>query len=285
MLQQAEQTDAEEDAALGSRRGDELPEELKRRQERLQAIEAAMSRLEHEAKVKAEEQRRERAEAEAQRQASGKSAGGRPPKPISEEPEDKAQTNFTDPESKIMKVSNKGFDYCFNAQVVVDEEHQIILAAEVVPRPTTSNRRVPMGAGHIGEPGSGRIERRRQPMRPTGHGGPDRSRSAATMATSAKSQVEGLEAQGFDPHMATGRPKHNQPRISEAVGPPPAEATVKERMAHKLRTKEGRACYAKRKQIVEPVFGQIKQGRGFRQFLLRGLQEGTGGMEVGVPDA
>ena len=87
LLQQAEQTDAEQDAALGSRRGDELPEELKRRQQRLQAIEAAMSRLEHEAKVKAEEQRRERAEAEAQRQTSGKSAGGRPPKPISEEPE------------------------------------------------------------------------------------------------------------------------------------------------------------------------------------------------------
>src|SRR5262249_56916378 len=88
-------------------------------------------RWEGEAKEQAEDRGREGAEAEAQRQADGKPARGRPPKPISEEPEDSAQTNFTDPESKIMKVSNKGFDYCFNAQVVVDEEHQIILAAEV----------------------------------------------------------------------------------------------------------------------------------------------------------
>ena len=92
----------------------------------------------------------------------------------------------------------------------------------------------------------------------------------------SEAQVKGLEAQGFDPHIATGRQKHHQGPVAEAVGPPPAGATVKERMAHKLRTKEGRACYAKRKQIVEPVFGQVKQGRGFRQFLLRGLKKVQG---------
>ena len=89
----------------------------------------------------------------------------------------------------------------------------------------------------------------------------------------SEGNVGGLEARGFDPHLATGRQKHNQPQAASASGPPPEEATVKERMAYKLRTKEGRACYAKRKQIVEPVFGQIKQGRGFRQFLLRGLRK------------
>jgi transposase len=274
LLKQAEQTDAEQDAALGSRRGDELPEELKRRQQRLQAIEAAMRRLEHEAKAQAEEQRRERAEAEAQRQASGKPACGRPPKPISEEPEDSAQTSFTDAESKIMKVSNKGFDYCFNAQVVVDEEHQIILAAEVSGAANDKQQGVPMGAATLANLEAADIERPQA-------GGPTEAVAQPIPLSGdngyfSEKQVEGLEAQGFDPHIATGRQKHNQPGVSEVVGPAPAEATVKERMAHKLRTKEGRARYAKRKQIVEPVFGQIKQGRGFRQFLLRGLNKVQG---------
>jgi hypothetical protein len=88
--------------------------------------------------------------------------------------------------------------------------------------------------------------------------------------------VKGLEAQGFDPYIATGRQKHHQVGATVAVDPPAAGATVKERMAHKLRTEAGRACYAKRKQIVEPVFGQIKHGRGFRQFLLRGLKKVQG---------
>jgi transposase len=270
LLQQAEEVDAEQDAALGARRGDELPEELKRRQERLQAIEAAMRRWEQQAKEQAELQRRERAEAEAQRQAEGKPARGQPPKPISEEPEDSAQTNFTDPESKIMKVSNKGFDYCFNAQVVVDEEHQIILAAGVSAAANDKQQAVPMGQATLANLEAAAIERPRAegeclPIPLSGDNG-----------YFSEEQVKGLEAQGFDPHIATGRQKHHQPGATEAVGPPPAGATVKERMAHKLRTKEGRACYAKRKQIVEPVFGQIKQARGFRQFLVRGLKKVQG---------
>jgi len=271
LLQQAEQVDAEQDAALGSRRGDELPEELKRRQERLQAIEAALRRLEQEAKEHAEEQRRERAEAEAQRQAEGRPARGRPPKPISEEPEDSAQTNFTDSESKIMKVSNKGFDYCFNAQVVVDEEHQIILAAEVSAAANDKQQGVPMGTATLANLEAAAIERPREGGAPEGECLPIPMSGDAGYFSEA--QVKGLEAQGFDPHIATGRQKHHQGGAEEPVGPPPAGASVKERMAHKLRTKAGRACYAQRKQIVEPVFGQIKQGRGFRQFLLRGLKK------------
>ena len=274
LLQQAEQTDAEQDAALGARRGDELPEELKRRQQRLEAIEAAMRRLEHQAKEQAEQQRRERAQAEAQRQADGKPARGRPPKPIAEEPEDSKQTSFTDPESKIMKVSNKGFDYCFNAQVVVDEAHPIILAAEVSAAANDKQQGVPMGAATLANLAAADIERP-QDEAPTGMV----SRPIPLSGDNgyfSEEQVRGLEAQGFDPHIATGRQKHHQPRVAEAIGPPPAGATVKERMAHKLRTQEGRACYAKRKQIVEPVLGQIKQGRGFRQFLLRGLKKVQG---------
>jgi transposase len=274
LLRQAERADAEQDAALGSRRGDELPEELKRRQQRLEAIEAAMRRLEQEAKGRAEGQRRERAAAEAQRRAEGRPARGRPPRPISEEPEDKAQTNFTDPESKIMKVSNKGFDYCFNVQAVVDEEHQIILAAGVSDSANDKQQAVPMGAATLANLEAAGIER------PQGEGPSGAVSRPIPMSGDtgyfSEDQVKGLESQGFDPHIATGRQKHNQPLIAETTDPPPAAATVTERMAHKLRTKEGRACYAKRKQIVEPVFGQVKQGRGFRQFLVRGLKKVQG---------
>ncbi len=307
LLQQAEQVDAEQDAMLGSRRGDELPAELKRRQERLQAIEAAMRRLEQEAKDQAEVQRRERAEAEAQRQASGKKAGGRPPKEISDTPEERAQTNFTDSEAKIMKVSNKGFDYCFNAQAMVDEAHQIIVAAETCDAANDKEQAVPMADAALAnleaagiewphgvaakdtEPAVPMADATRSSGEATGIEQPQDQSQAVTAGQTAavaqriplsadngyfsESNVGGLEARGFDPHLATGRQKHNQPQAASASGPPPEEATVKERMAYKLRTKEGRACYAKRKQIVEPVFGQIKQGRGFRQFLLRGLQK------------
>ena len=324
LLQQAEQIDAEQDAMLGSRRGDELPAELKRRQERLQAIEAAMRRLEQEAKDQAEVQRRERAEAEAQRQATGKKAGGRPPKEISDTPEERAQTNFTDAEAKIMKVSNKGFDYCFNAQAMVDGAHQIIVAAETCDAANDKEQAVPMADATLANLEAAGIEwpqgvaakdtEPAVPMAddtlanleaagiewPQGVAAKD-TEPAVPMADDTRSSGEaigieqpqdqgqpatagqtvavaqriplnadngyfsegnvgGLEARGFDPHVATGRQKHNQPQAASASGPPPEEATVKERMAYKLRTKEGRACYAKRKQIVEPVFGQIKQG-------------------------
>jgi transposase len=315
LLQQAERTDAEQDATLGSRRGDELPAELKRRQERLQAIEAAMRRLEQEAKDQAEVQRRERAEAQAERQASGKKATGRPPKPIAETPAERAQTNFTDPTSGIMKVSNKGFDYCYNAQAMVDQAHQIIVAGEASAAANDKEQAVPLAQATLANLEAAGIERPPLAVATSAaHPGPQPAAplSEATLAAREAAGIErpgaegpspvagpteavapriplsadngyfsdgavkGLEALGFDPHIATGRQKHNQSPPSEAVGPPPAGATGKERMAHKLRTPQGRACYALRKQIVEPVFGQIKQGRGFRQFLLRGLEKVRG---------
>jgi transposase len=115
LLKQAEQTDAEQDAALGSRRGDEL----KRREDRLAKIRPAKARLEAEARAKAEEEQRRRDEEQALREAEGRKRRGKEPAPIDPTPEDKAQTNFTDPEAKIMKQSNKGFDYSYNAQAVV----------------------------------------------------------------------------------------------------------------------------------------------------------------------
>jgi transposase len=131
LVTQASRQDEAEDAALGSRRGDELPAELARREDRLATIEAAMQRLEARAKAEAEAERQRRAEAEAERQRTGKKRRGKTPKPVDETPADKAQSNFTDPELHIMQTNNKGWDYCGNAQASVDGASQIILACEV----------------------------------------------------------------------------------------------------------------------------------------------------------
>src|SRR3989442_5681791 len=131
LVTQASQQDEADDAALGSRRGDELPAELARREERLARIEAAMQRLEAQAKAEAEAERQHRAEAEAERHRTGKKRRGKALPPVEESPDDKAQSNFTDAELHIMRTNNKGWDYCGNAQASVDETCQIILSCDV----------------------------------------------------------------------------------------------------------------------------------------------------------
>jgi len=271
LLKRADQVDAEQDAALGSRRGDELPEELKRREDRIAAIEVAMERLEREAEEKAEAERQERERAEAERAAKGPKRRGRPAGPISETPPDKAQTNFTDPDAKIMKTSNKGFDYCVNAQIVVDQSHQIIVAGEATAAANDKQQAVPMAQAALDNLKAAGIK---VPPQDEQDDSPN-SKIPATLDSGYFSEkaVEALERMGFDPHIAVGRQKHNTPLSPDVEGPASEDATVKERMAHKLKTQAGRECYAKRKHIVEPVFGQIKHVRGFRQFLLRGLDE------------
>jgi hypothetical protein len=271
LMQQAEQIDAEQDAALGSRRGDELPEELKRRKDRIEAIEAAMKRLETEAQQTADAQRREREQAQAEREEQGAKPRGRQPKEIDERPADKAQTNFTDPDAKIMKTSNKGFDYCFNGQCVVDEEHQIIVAAQVTAQANDKQQAIPLAQATLENLAASGIELSKTsdeadaPAKPIP--------LSADNGYFSEDNVTVVESLPFDPHFATGRDKHNSPQPPVTQGQPAAEATAKQRMAHKLRTPAGRQCYAKRKQIVEPVFGQMKHARGFRQFLLRGLMK------------
>jgi transposase len=144
LLKQAETVDAEDDAVLGTRRGDELPEELRRRQDRLAVIEAAMKRLEAEARATAEAEKQRREEAETERQRSGTKRRGRERGPIVETPSDKAQTNFTDPELSIMKTANKGWDYCGNAQASVDGAFQIIVACEVTAECNDKQQAEPM---------------------------------------------------------------------------------------------------------------------------------------------
>jgi hypothetical protein len=275
--------DSEQDAALGSRRGDELPDELKRREERLAKIRVAKERLEAEARVRAEEEQRERDAAERERQAAGKKRRGKEPAPVDPTPGDKAQTNFTDPDAKIMKRSNKGFDYCYNGQAVVDSENQIIVAAEITAAANDKQQAVPLAQATVANLAAAGIERPRDaqdqplPIPNTGDSG-----------YYSEANVRGVAEAGLDPYFAVGREKHHAPEddplaadevpaaASGLAATPVAAGVVDENpkaaMAKKLRSLTGRALYAARKHIVEPVFGQIKRVRGFRKFLLRGLE-------------
>ena len=162
LLKHAEELDAEQDAALGSRRGDELPDELKRREQRLAKIKEAKARLEAKALAKAEEEQRRRDEEQAKREAEGRQRRGKEPAPVDSNPEEKAQTNFTDPEAKIMKQSNKGFDYSYNAQAVVDSTEQIIVAAEVTSEANDKQQAVPMAQAALDNLNAAGIERSRR---------------------------------------------------------------------------------------------------------------------------
>ena len=262
LVTQAYQQDAEDDAALGSRRGDELPAELARREDRWATIEAAMQRLEARAKAEAEAERQRRAEAEAERQRTGTKRRGRAPKDVNETPDDKAQMSVTDPELQIMQTNNKGWDYCGNAQASVDAAHQIIVACDVTAEANDKQQAEPMAQLMVSYLEQAGIER---PI--DAAGGVEKIPGTYDSGYYSEAAAKAVEQLGVDPYMATGR---QQPHVLEAdvVKPP---TTAKERMAAKVRTPKGRDLYARRKVNVEPVFGQIKEARGFRRFLLRGL--------------
>jgi transposase len=262
LVTQAYQQDEADDAALGSRRGDELPAELARREDRLTRIAAAMRRLEAQAQAEAEVERQRRAEAEVERHQTGKQRRGKAPTPVAESPDDKAQSNFTDPELRIMRTNNKGWDYCGNAQASVDGACQIIVACDVTEASNDKQQAEPMGQATLAT------------LTQAGLAHPQDGAGAAPAIPAtldngyySAAAVAALETLGFDPYIATGRQRHMTPQ-TEA---PETPATVQERMAAKVQTPAGKAVYARRKVIVEPVFGQIKEARGFRRFLLRGL--------------
>ncbi len=264
LLAQAEQTDAAEDAVHGSRRGDELPAELKRREGRLAVMEAAKRRLEEQARAAAEKQRR--AEAEAERQRRGQKRRGKEPPPVSAIPADKAQCRFSDPEMKMMPQSNKGGDYAVNAQVSVEGSSQIIVACFVTDAVNDKEQALPLAEATRSNLEQAGVER------PTDASGAVSKIPAPLDSGYHREQAAaGLEARGFDPHRATGRPKHNQGPVAATTEALPAGATAKEKMQAKRRTAAGKQLSAQRKTIVEPVFGQIKGARGFRRFSLRGL--------------
>jgi transposase len=249
LLAEAEATDATEGAAHGpDRSGDEVPEELARRQGRLAKIRRAKAMLEERA-------RQEAAEEAARREAEGKAPPAKAPAEAVPGPKD--QINFTDPESRIMKVANKGWDQCGNAQAVANEA-QVILAADVTDQSNDKRQALPMMDQARGNLDAAGVKQA------IGAGLMDSGYySAANTAA--------LEQRGIDPYVATERLKHNEEIPPVPRGRIPDGLTAKQRMARKLRTKAGREKYARRKAIIEPIFGQVKQVLGFRQFALRGL--------------
>ena len=263
LVTQAYQQDAEDDAALGSRRGDALPAELARRADRLASIEAAMQRLEARAKAEAEAERQRRAEVEAEHQRTGKKRRGRAPKAVDETPDDKAQMSFTDPELGIMQTNNKGWDYCGNAQASVDGAYQIIVACDVTAEANDKQQAEPMAQLTVTQ-----LEQAGIAIPTDATGATQKMPATYDSGYYSEAAAAAVEQLGFEPYMATGRQRHHvlEPQVAETP------TTAKERMAAKVRTPVGRAVYARRKVIVEPVFGQIKEARGFRRFLLRGLQ-------------
>jgi transposase len=249
ILAEAQTADRAEDLRHGpDRHGDELPDELARRQSRLAKIEGARRLLEERARTEATEEA-------ARRQAEEKT----PPKipPAEAVPGPKDQINFTDPESRIMKASNKGWDQCGNAQAVTNE-HQIILAADVTDQANDVRQVVPM------------VDQTRANLDAAGV--KDAIKAALGDAGYySETNATDLKQRGIEAYLATERLKHNEKVASAPRGRIPQGLSAKERMARKLRTKTGREMYARRKGMIEPIFGQLKQVLGFRQFSMRGL--------------
>ena len=261
LLKEAQAVDNAEDALYGKGKGgDELPEELRFRQKRLGKIKEAMASLEQEAKAEADGKRKEMAEKEQALKEQGKKRRGKNPKAPSEKPDPKAQRNFTDSDSRIMKDSaSKSFEQGYNCQVAVDDKSQIIVASGVTQQSNDKQQVKPM------------VESIKDNT-----GGSKPRKVSADTGYFSESNIDYLEGERIDGYLATGKHKHKNIPESAPCGRIARDATKKERMARKLRTKKGRETYSKRKHIVEPVFGQIKEVRGFRRFLLRGLENVTG---------
>ena len=225
-----------------------MPEELARRQGRLTKIQEAKKLLEERARTEATEEA-------ARRQAEGKSPSATPPAEAVPDPKD--QINFTDPESRIMKASNKGWDQCGNAQAVTNE-HQIILAADVTQQTNDVRQMVPM------------VDQARANLDAAGVKDAIK-RALGDAGYYSETNATELEQRGIEAYLSTERLKHHEKLASAPRGRLPAGLSAKQRMARKLRKKKGRSMYAKRKGMIEPIFGQLKQVLGFRQFSIRGL--------------
>jgi len=242
LLEQAEATDEDEDARYGKeQRGDELPAELERRETRRKRIKEAQRALEERARQKA-------------------ASEGSDPKQA--KPKEKDQYNFTDPESRIMK-SGDGFVQGYNAQAAVEPVLQLIVGQAVTQATNDKEQMTPMI--DVIEQQSG--QRPEEVLADSGYCS-EKNLEALESAGNPERRIEG--------YVATERQKHGEYREACPKGPLPKDATRVDRMRRKLKTKAGKAVYARRKAIVEPVFGQIKQARGFRQFLLRGIEKVRG---------
>ena len=237
--------DAKEDAAFGrDKSGEEMPDWVADKKRRAEKIRAAKAELEAEARAAASAERQARAEDEKKREAEGRKKPGRPAAPPSEAPDPKAQKNFTDPESRIMKTKD-GFIQGYNAQAAVDAEAQVIVAHGLDANGSDQHQLTPMVDAV--EANMGRK--------------PDEVSADAGYCSDAN--LTAMEERALDAYIAPGRAKH----AAEGEGGGARIAAMRE----KIKAGGHATPYRLRKQLPEPVFGQIKQARGFRQFLMRGL--------------
>jgi transposase len=258
-LSAAEAADAEEDKLHGrDRSGEEMPDWVADKQRRAEKIRQAKAELEAEAKAAAEAKLKEQADAAEKREAEGRRKGGRPAAPPSPTPDAKAQKNFTDPESRIMK-SKDGFVQAYNVQIAVDAEAQIIVAHDVTQSGSDCAQLLPMT-----DAVEANLGRRPEQV-------------SADAGYCSEENLAGLEDRNIDAYVATGRArdavagtaKDKAAPAPEPAGPP----TRVEAMRAKIKASGHDSPYRLRKQLPEPVFGQIKQALGFRQFLLRGIEK------------
>jgi transposase len=246
-LSAAEAADAEEDRAFGrDRSGEELPDWIADKQRRAEKIRAAKAELEAEAKAAAAAKAGAQAEAEEKRKAEDRKKRGKPPAPPSEEPDAKAQKNFTDPESRILKTKD-GFIQGYNAQAAVDATAQVIVAHGLDARQSDQHQLAPI---------TDAIE---------AYFGRKPAQLSADAGYCSDANLAALENRAIDAYIAPGRAK----RAVEGEGGGARIAAMRE----KIKAGGHASPYRLRKQLPEPVFGQIKQARGFRQFLMRGVEK------------
>lgn len=259
LMAEAKTVDADEDARFGKgKRGDELPKELANRQRRAKAMQTARESIEAEAEQRARDQAETKArtrgdDQEAVTAAGDEAAAAAAPKPST-------QRNFTDPDARIMKSADGSFHYSYNAQAVVDSDHQVIVSTILNNAPTDIQQLVPMIANTT----------------QTLDAMPARWSADTGYCSAANLEhTDGLEADGdTEFFISTRRMKHTDPVPESPQGQIPADATPTQKMARKLKTTRGREVYARRKAIVEPVFGQIHT-RQRKHLLLRGLEKAS----------
>ncbi len=242
-----------------------IPEEIERREDRLQVIKEAKEKIEARAAQRYDKEHKEYKEKmdkrEAKEKLTGKKTAGKKPKAPTEEPRDKDQVNLTDEESRIMPTSGGGFEQCYNAQASADHDSRLILHTHVTQNANDKQEIIPTMKWYEKHP----------EFKPS-------TALNADAGYFSEDNIESCIQNSITPYISFGKEQHNQPleaRFKEA-DPLPDDPTEVERMKHRLQTIEGKAIYAQRKSVIEPIFGIIKHIMGFRQFMLRGFKKVQG---------
>ena len=259
LMQKANEADDSDDND-----GMDIPDEIARREDRLEVIKEAKAKIEQRARERYEREKALYGEKIKKRKAkeklTGKKPRGKTPKPPNKEPKPKDQISLTDEESRIMKTSGGGFDQCYNAQASVEHDSRLIVHQHITQSGNDKQEIAPTLKWFV------RYPRLKPPA------------MLADAGYFSEANVQHCENEGIAPYISFGKEQHNQPleKRFKKEDPLPENPTSIEKMKHRLQSKEGKAIYAQRKSTVEPVFGIIKHIMGFRQFMLRGFEKVKG---------